>query len=160
MAIGDPVIGSELSDQFDIGTIEANKVTIKIDGSTITESGAGVLSAPSGSMTYDSGTATLTYNNGAGGVQNIDLSALTTDIFVNGGSFDAVTSVLTLTDNDGGTPDVTVDLSALLGVSTDANNLLSNGTDGKPFFDKAALDAQTTVLTSLFGTPLGRLVNL
>ena len=160
MAINDPIIGSELNVEFDQGVLAANLISIKIDNSTIVKSGAGELSAPSGAMTYDAGTTTLTYTNGAGGTQNIDLSGLTTDIYVDGGTFDAATSVLTLTDNSGTTADVTIDLSALLGVSTDAGNLLNNGLDGKPLFTKADLDAQTFIHVSRFGTQLGRLINI
>jgi hypothetical protein len=160
MALTDPIIGSELNDEFDIGTIVANKVSIKIDGTTVTKNASNQITATPGSLTYDNATAVITYTNAAGNVQNIDLSALTTDIYVDGGTFDAATSVLTLTDNNGGTADVTIDLSSLLGVSTDAGNLLNNGADGKPLFTKTDLDAQTSILTSLFGTQLGRLVNI
>lgn len=160
MAINDPVIGSELGVEFDIGTLVPNKVSIKIDDSTITKNGSDQLVATLSTMTYNAGTATLTFTDGAGTATNIDLSALTTDIFVNGGSFDAATSVLTLTDNDGGTADVTVDLSSLLGVAAEATNLLGTGANGKALFTKADLDGQTTILTSLFGTQLGRIVNI
>lgn len=160
MAINDPIIGTELGNEFDQGTIVTNKVSIKIDNTTITKNGSDQLEATPGSLTYDNANTLLVYTNAAGNIQNIDLSSLTSDIFVNGGSFDAATSILTLTDNDGGTADVTVDLSTLLGVSADAGNLLTNGTDGKALFTKADLDAQTTILTSLFGTPLGRLVTI
>jgi len=160
MAINDPVIGSELNSEFDIGTIAANKVSIKIDGSTITKNGNGQLVATTGGLTYDNATTVLTYTNGAGNVQNIDLSALVSEIFVDGGTFDAATSTLTLTDNDAATPDVTIDLSTLIGVSTDAGNLLSNGADGKPLLTKADLDAQTIILPSLFGTAIGRVITI
>lgn len=136
------VIASELGNEFLLGTETANKITIAVDNVSITKPGD-VLTATPGVLTYDNLTTILTYTSGSGAVQNIDLSAFTTDIFVDGGSFDAVNSVLTLTDNDAGTPDVTVDLSSLLGVSTDANNALTNGADGKPFLDSSALTVAT-----------------
>ncbi len=141
MATNSILIASELNSEFDVlGAITPNKVSIKIDNTSITKDVSGVLSAPVGSMTYAPLTTTLTYTPGDGTpAQNIDLSGLTTDIFVNGGSFNAATSVLTLTDNDGVTPDVTVDLSALIGISVDAGNVLTNGSDGKPYLSEAAV---------------------
>lgn len=136
--------------EFELGTTVPNKITINVDGVGIVRDGVtGELSSPPGSMTYDNGTTTLTYDNGQGGTQNIDLSALAADIFVNGGSFNPTTLELTLTDNDPGTPDVTVDLSSLLGVSTDAGNLLTNGVDGKPYIDQAAVQAATPPSTDV-----------
>jgi hypothetical protein len=41
----------------------------------------------------------------------------TTDIYVNGGSYDPDTMTLTLVDNNGVTPDITIDLSALIPVT-------------------------------------------
>jgi len=44
--------------------------------------------------------------------------------------------LLTLVDNSISTPDVTVDISALSGVSSDANNSLILGSDGLAYFDE------------------------
>ena len=175
------VLSTELSNQFDIGVIESNKISIKVDGTTVTSDAAGVLSATPSSLTYDPATTILTHTGGDGNVTNVNLSSLTSDIFVNGGTFDAATSVLTLSDNDPATPDVVIDLSTLLGVSADADNILTDGADGKPFLDKdsigivsadadnlvsvgadggAFLDCDviktscTSECTSVFGTPL------
>ena len=150
------VIAPELGPEFEIGTTVAGKITVNVDGTTVVRNaGTGELSAPSGSLTYDNATTVLTYTNGAGGIQNINLASLTNDIFVNGGTFDAATSVLTLTDSDGTTPDVTIDLSSLLGVSTDANNILGNGTDLKPFLQASDITALATeTCTSVFGVDL------
>ena len=52
--------------------------------------------------------------------------------------------LLTLVDNNISTPDVTVDLSSLSGVSSDANNSLILGSDGLPYFDETL-----TAVTSL-----------
>lgn len=111
------------------------------------------------SLSYDSGTTVLSFTDEAGNVTQIDLGALTTDIYVNGASISGDT--LILTDNSGGTTDVTVDLSSFrgevtvngngtfdyddgsgsttnvdmkLGVSVQAGNDLSVGSDGLPYF--------------------------
>ena len=67
------------------------------------------------SLTYTPATTVLAFKDEAGNITTIDLSALTSDIYVNGATFDPASLVLTLTDNDGATPNVTVDLSDLLG---------------------------------------------
>ena len=147
------VTPSNLGPEFELGTTVANQITISVDGvGVVRDAGTGELSSPPGVLSYDNTTTTLTYTDGQGNTQNVDLSSLTSDIFVNGGSFDAATSVLTLTDTDAGTPDVIVDLSSLLGVSADANNVLTNGTDGKPFFDPSTLVA----CTDAFGVDIFR----
>ena len=53
-----------------------------------------------------------------GGGTNFDLSALTTDVFVNGGVIYGA-GQLVLSDNDGGTADIVVDLSAYINSVTD-----------------------------------------
>lgn len=150
------VTPGNLGPEFLIGTgVAADKIEIKVDGTTALRAVDGTLSAPSGSLTYDGVTTILTYDNGAGGTQNIDLSAFTTDLYITGGSFDAASSVLTLTDADAGTPDVTIDLSTLLGASTDADNLLTNGADGKPKITEGDIEAVVVPSTdagNLIGT--------
>ena len=154
MAANDLVVGANLCNQFLIDAV-AQEICLRLDGSTIVSAANGTLSAPSGALSYDAATTMLSYDNGAGGTTNIDLAALAADIYITGGSFDAASSVLTLVDADGGTPDVTIDLSALLGVSTDANNLLTDGADRKPFLDcDAVKDNCTNVCTDVFGNPL------
>lgn len=151
----DIVLASELGGEFLIGTETPNKITIAVDGTSVTKDAAGVLGAEA--PVWDNVSKTITFPAVRGGAaQVIDLSQFTTDIYVNGGSYDAATATLTLSDNDGVTPNVTIDLSTLLGVSTDGGNLLTNGADGKPVFNKAALDAQTAICTSVFGTQLFR----
>lgn len=73
-------------------------------------------------LSYNPTTRILTYAGETGLPQTIDLSALAADIFVNGASFDATSRVLTLTDNSGATPDVTVNLAALASTVTDNLN--------------------------------------
>ena len=72
---------------------------------------------------YVPGTQILTFTDEDGVATNIDLSALTTDIHVNGASYVAGTGVLTLTDTDGVTPDIVIDLSTL-------RSIVTNNADG------------------------------
>lgn len=162
-----------LGNDFDIGVMEANKIHVNIDGTTLVRSGAGVVSVnpaalattnvltnagPGGTpanltstvngvastldltpliqagetnttLTYDPVTKTLTYTNEDGTAATIDLSALAMDIFVTGGAYDAATMVLTLSDNDGVTPDITINLADLKKVVTqDSNSIAWSGT--------------------------------
>lgn len=151
--VTDIVLASELNVEFDIGVETANKISLKVDGTSVVKV-AGVLGAPS--PVWNNTTKLLTFPavNGAAAVV-VDLSQFTTDIYVTGAAFNGATQVLTLTDNDGVTPDVVVDLSTLLGVSVDANNLLNNGTDGKPLFLVADLYTVSTEQFSIFGTSIG-----
>lgn len=143
--MGQVVTPGNLGPEFELGTTQASKITVKVDGQgVVRDAVTGELSSPAGSLSYTPGTGILIYDNGQGGTQNIDLSAFLTDIYVNGASFDAGTNIITFTDTDAGTPDVTVDLSALLGVSTDASNSLTNGADGKPFFDASTISGVST----------------
>ena len=154
-----------LGNDFDIGVMEANKIHVKIDGTTLVRSAAGVvsvnptaltttnaLSNPSAAnltstvngvastldltpliqagetnttLTYAPATKTLTYTNEDATVATIDLSALAADIFVTGGSYDPATMVLTLSDNDGVTPNITINLADLKKVTTQATNSIA-----------------------------------
>ena len=154
-----------LGNDFDIGVMEANKIHVKIDGTTLVRSAAGVVSVnptalattnaltnPSTAnltstvngvastldltpliqagetnttLTYNPATKTLTYTNEDATVATIDLSALAADIFVTGGSYNAATMVLTLSDNDGVTPDITINLADLKKVATQATNSIT-----------------------------------
>ena len=120
------------------------------------------------SLSYNAGTTTLTYTDEDGTDTDVDLSALTTDIYVDGASFNATSMALTLTDNDGGTADVVVDLSTMRSVYTnnndgtytlddgngatttvtttsgDAGNLITNGSDDGPFLNQAVIQANET----------------
>ena len=221
MATTNIVTLPNLGNDFNIGVIEANKIHLNVDGtSIIRDAGTGVLSvSPAGlsisndlafggtsltstvngqeatvdltalvqkaetltSMTYDTNTKMLAYADEHGGLTSVDLSALAVDIFVNGASFDAASLVLTLTDTDAGTPDVTVDLSTLKvtltdngdgtftiaqgansytfdtkeGVSADAGNLLLAGTDAKPLLNPGAVRALLDVeVKDAFGNTL------
>ena len=163
MAVNNLVTGPNLNpDDFNLGTDIANRVTVNVDGSTIVRA-AGGFNSPDQLLSYSNATQELTLSRNDGSPPIVlDLSALAADIFVDGASFDGTTGVLTLTDNDAGTPDVTINLAALLGVSTDAGNLLANGSDGKPLFTAAVLCQAVTdncvddcPLTDLFGNSFG-----
>ena len=71
------------------------------------------------SLSYNQTTTVLTYTDEDGVAVDVDLSALTTDIYVNGATFDAGAMSLTLVDNSGTTGDVVIDLSTLRSVVTD-----------------------------------------
>lgn len=103
-------------------------------------------------LTYNPATKTLTYINEDGVVATIDLSALATDIFVSGGSFDAATMVLTLTDNDGTTPDIVINLADLKQVVTAASSTITfsgTGEASNPLQATLNLDPATGNLLSM-----------
>ena len=160
----DILLGSELGQEFDLGVEVAGKVSVKVDGQTITKSADGTLSAVTVMPEFDSANGIIHFPSALGGTgSNIDLSQFLTDIQVTGGSFDAATSVLTLVDNDNDdTDDIVLDLSTQLGVSDNANNLLTNGDDSKPFLSKSVVSGEIAAYntangvahTSLFGTQL------
>ena len=160
----DILLGSELGAEFDLGNEVAGKVSIKVDGQTLTKAADGTLSATTVMPTFDSASGIISFPSALGGTgTDIDLGQFLTDIQVTGGSFDAATSVLTLIDNDNDTTDdIVIDLSSLLGVSDNADNLLSNGDDSKPFLSKSVIADEITAFnsdngvqhTSLFGTAL------
>lgn len=133
------VTPSNLGNEFQFGTEVPNKITVKVDGTSVVRDTDGTLHGAS--PTYDNTAKTLTFPvvNGAP-PQVINLAEFLTDIHVDGASFNTTTSVLTLTDNDGSSPDVVIDLSAIKGVSTDADNVLINGTDGRAFLSQATID--------------------
>lgn len=136
------VTPSNLGPEFLIGTgVATDKIEINVDGTSIQRNAAtGALSSTP--PTYNNTTKVITFpaQDGAAAF-TIDLSSLTTDIFVDGASLNATTNLLTLTDNDATTPDVTVDLSKFTGVSTDVGNIIVDGTDDKPLLTAASVQA-------------------
>ena len=72
------------------------------------------------SVSYSNVTKAITYTDEAGTANLLDLSALAADIYVDSGAFDTLTNILTLSDNNAGTPDITVDLTSLKAVLDDA----------------------------------------
>jgi len=150
------VTPTNLGPEFEIGTNVAGLITVRVDGtSVVRDPVTGSLGAVA--PTYDNVATTLTFPGVNGGADTvIDLSALTTDVFVNGASLSG--TVLTLTDNDAGTPDVTVDLAAFAGVSTDAGQILVAGSDGKPLLTQATVAAQADCpVTDAFGVAVGNM---
>jgi len=160
------ILASELDNTFEIDG-EAEKIKIKIDSTSIKKAANGTLSAVPTAIEFDSVNGIIKVTNPDGTTPPpIDLSQFLQDLQVTGGSFDAATSVLKLVDNDNeNVDDITIDLSTLLGVSTDEQNLLSNGADGKPKLlaedlddvigDRVQAIAGTNV-SSVFGTPIVR----
>lgn len=86
------------------------------------------------SLAYSAATKVLTFKDEAGNSTALDLSALAADIFVNGATFNAASGILTLTDNDGASPDVVVDLSAYkVGVTDNADGTYTLAQAGNTF---------------------------
>jgi len=86
------------------------------------------------SLAYSAATKVLTFKDEAGNSTALDLSALAADIYVNGATFNAGTGILTLTDNDGASPDVVVDLSAYkVGVTDNADGTYTLAQAGNTF---------------------------
>ena len=77
MAVSNIVTAENLAPTFEIGTRTPNLITIRTDDVGVTQDAAGVISSPPGVLTYDSTTSMLEYDNGQGGTQTIDLTALT-----------------------------------------------------------------------------------
>lgn len=132
MAINNVVVSGNLGPEFEIGTGPvADKITIKVDGSTIIRDGAtGELSAVTGG----------------------------TDSYIDAASYASGTLTLGYSDAKA---DITADLSALDGVSGDAGNLLGVGGDGKPTLTSTAVCADITAnclediaVTDAFGNAL------
>lgn len=161
MATEQIVTVPNLGGEFEIGTNVANKITIKVDGTTVLRDGiTGELSSPSvaeslTTITYDNITNALVYTAEDGNLTTLDLSGLTTDVFVTGASL--ASGMLTLTDPDAGTPDVVVDLNDLLQVSSAGGNILTNhASDDKPFLDRGILETEFIgdAITDAFGVAI------
>lgn len=181
------VIVPNLGNEFDIGTIEANKIHVKLgtgmtraaDGTVnidmaalvthaLSLAGANLTSDVNGvtdtidltpavqaaetltTWNYDPATHIVTYTGENGVAGTSDLSALTSDIYVNGGSYDAASMILTLTDADAGTADVTVDLSELKKVATaDSATIAFSGTGEASSPLTASMIASTATVGNL-----------
>jgi hypothetical protein len=79
-------------------------ITVAIPGATDTLT----------TLAYNSVTRILTYTGENGLATAIDLSNLATDVYVTGGTYDAATMRLTLTDNNGTTPNIVIDFSGMV----------------------------------------------
>ncbi|MGL5733251.1 MAG: hypothetical protein ACRCYS_00175, partial [Beijerinckiaceae bacterium] len=110
----------------------ATAITAWINGSGANSLGGALCARPAIAPGSIGATHNAMICDGSGNLVQVPIQALlqTAEIYVNGGSYNPATSILTLTDTSGTTPDVTINLGALLGVSTDAGNVLTNGTDG------------------------------
>ena len=101
------------------------------------------------SLVYDPATYQITFSDENGDTTVVNLAALAADIFVTGATYNASTGVLTLTDNDAGTPDVTVNLAALI-------SQVVNNNDGS--YTHTSGDGSVTVINVL-GDTAGNLLN-
>lgn len=82
-------------------------------------------------LVWNGSTHVLTHTGHNGTATAIDLSALTTDVYVNGGVIN-VAGQLVLSDNNGTTPDIVIDLSSYVNAVTDDQSAgtLTLGTAG------------------------------
>lgn len=152
------VIPTDLNDNdFNEGTDVPNTWTVNVDGVTISRGTAAGLVAAGTTFNFNGGTSTLEITQPGQAQQDIDLSGLmnAAEIYVTGGSL--VNNVLTLTDNDTGTPDVSINLADLIGPSSDADNIAGTGADGKTKITQAQIetiadDFATDRLTNTFNT--------
>ncbi|MFK7942353.1 MAG: hypothetical protein AB8B85_05480 [Paracoccaceae bacterium] len=94
-----------------------NIITAGTDGGAFMNQAVIQANETTTTLAYNAGTTTLTFTDEDGAATNIDLSALTTDIYVTGASIAA--GVITFSDNDGGTPDFTLDISGFINALTD-----------------------------------------
>ena len=109
---------------------------------------------------YDPATTTLSYTDENGNTKNVDLSALAVDIFINGATFDASALALTFTDNDPATPDIVVNLAALVSTVEQLNSghLIAKHTSG----DGSVVNIEETitqVANTIDGNPIGQYIN-
>jgi len=158
----DIILARELAPEFEQDAT-AKLIRLKVDGTTVVKGPDGTVSAVQPAPivpTFNGQNGVLMFGN-----TPIDLSQFLADITVTGGSFDAATQVITLVSNDDDVDDLTIDLSALLGVSTDSDNLLSNGADSKPYLNQDGIEqsirnvvesSASRNVTSVFGTEVVR----
>ena len=160
------ILQSDLGNTLDTSS---GQVQVNLDGVTMTASGSGELVATQQILSGDIPNNSIIITNPDGSTQTLDLTPIitNTEVFVNGGNYNAASMQLTLTDQDPGTPDVVINLAALLGASSDPDNILGNGADGKPTLTatdicdviKADCVANPgTPCTDLAGNPLGYLI--
>jgi len=99
-----------------------SSVTNNGDGTFTHDDGLGVTETWYGhaetitSLSYNVAARELTYTDELGVPVTHSMGL---DVFVDGGTFNPVTEILTLTDNSGATPDITIDLATLRGKVTD-----------------------------------------
>jgi len=70
------------------------------------------------SISFDASSNAINYVDEGGNTTSLDLSSLSTDVFVSGGAINGA-GQLVLSDNDSDTPDVVIDLSAYINAITD-----------------------------------------
>ena len=102
---------------------------------------------------YDPASHIVAYTGEDGVAKTSDLSSLTTDIYIDGFSWDPAALTLTLTDTDGDTPDVVVNLSELKKVATaDSATIAFSGTGEASDPLTASIKASTATSGNLLTT--------
>lgn len=132
-----------------ISTDPNNILTLGTDGETFLDCTAVKGCETVTSISYDASTYEMTFLDENGDSTVVNLAALAADIFVTGATYDATTGVLTLTDNDASTPDVIVNLSALI-------SQLQNNNDGT--YTHTSGDGSVTTINVLGDGPNNLLV--
>lgn len=100
------------------------------------------------------GILTFYYNNTNIPPFQVDLNSLN-DIYVNGGNYNPATMVLTLSDNDGTTPDITLDLSTLISSVTDnGNGTYTHSAGGQTTVIDTNVSTDSTISGDGVNTPL------
>lgn len=157
------VVPTDLGPTIKPAGISANKYDVNIDNDTLKQN-AGVISVNTSTtlgtksaaleamvqafettttLAYNSTTKVISYTNEDGTIVTIDLSSLAVDVFVNGATYDAATMVLTLSDNSGTTPNITINLSELKKVATSGSNSVTwtgTGETASPLVASIKLD--------------------
>lgn len=143
--------------------VQLDQTTLKVDANGIisvnTATGAGESAAlkaliraqeTATTMAYNAVTKVLTYTNEKAVVATIDLSALALDVYVNGGSYNASTMALTLTDSSGTTPDIVINLAELKQVAKSSSNTVTITGTGEtltPLIAEVKIDPIANVIT-------------
>ena len=180
-------IGSDARPFLDTSAIQANETTTVLSGVLATGNPIGVYTNEDGvvatlsetitTFSFDALAQTLTFVGEDGVATVVDITQFQ-DTYITAAVYDNITSTLTLTDNNGATTDISVNLSSLRaslldngdgtylfdngagvttvvntldGVSADLGNVLSVGTDGRPYLSAVA-DVVTTLVDNGDGT--------
>jgi hypothetical protein len=130
------ITAQNLGNEFDLGTIEANKIHVKLDGtSLVRDAVTGVISAVPSSDTFveevswnpTTNELTITMNDAS--EHTVSLATLAADKFLQGSSYDPDTATLTLTMSD--SSEYQINLSDLVTVQA-GYGLTGDGTSGTP----------------------------
>ena len=154
------VTPTNLGNEFDLGTMEAGKIHVKFDGTTIQRNPAtGVVSINLAGlpadvnvqgMSWNPATNELTLTETDGTPHVVSLATLAADKFLQGSSYNAATNQLTLTMTDGST--YVIDLTDLAPVGS-TGGIQGTGVTGdliRPDFDNLPENPEDNIATTDF----------